>query len=310
MFTCMNILAQNRKENKAVSGLEIRRNKSINKLEIEKQEGFQEFQAYTKKLKNRLIVFADKENPSKGLVINQYYKSRYSKQGRLSVGRRIRQGANYHVEKGVFLTLTYAHTITADQAWAGLSDDIKRITSEIKVKYKRENGNVDLEYFWVVEAQQNGYPHIHIFYADIDWLLDKKDIRKLWKRGFIKVNKKRNINIGKYMAKYLTKQEFVDSERINVVMFFVWKYRIRLYGFSQRFRPVRAVMEKRYTLIGFCTLTYDGDANIPDLQTLLESADITEVEFWWGDGGGETLKVQKNEKMFFEVRKHHEEIPF
>ncbi len=285
-------------------------------IKIEDQKGYSDYQEYVNGLKNKLIIFADEENPSKGLVINQYYKSRYSKQGRLALGRRVRQGANYHVEKGVFVTLTYAHDITCDQAWAGLSEDIKRTMNGIKIKYKRENkikGKVDLQYFWVVEAQESGYPHVHIFYADIDWLLDKKVIRRIWKRGHVYANKRQRVNIGKYMSKYLTKQEYKadQAERIKIVMFFVWKYKIRLYGFSQKFRPLRDPMEKRYKLVGFCTFFYAGDPSVPDLQTFLETCGLVEVEFWWGGGGGLSLKPDKLEtkNLFFEA-KQHEEIPF
>ncbi len=311
----MNIITKERKKSNAFR-LEIRKNKfnkTVKSIKIEDQEGYADYLEYVKSLKNKLIVFADEENPSKGIVINQYYKSRYSTQGRLSAGRRIRQGANYHVEKGVFLTLTYAHDITADQAWALVGDDIKRTMNAIKVKYKRENqikGKVDLQYFWVIEAQANGYPHVHIFYADIDWLLDKKQIRKIWKRGFVKVKKRQRVNIGKYMAKYLTKQEYKEdqAERINIVMFFVWKYKTRLYGFSQKFKPIRDPMEKRYRLVGFCTFSYAGDPNVPDLQTFLAMCGLTEVEFWWGGGGGLTLKPEGKEQFF--MVKRYAEVPF
>ncbi len=306
----MQIIAQCEKESQTVfHRLEFSKNKSNN---VESTRDIEGYKKYVQELKNKLIVFSDEENPGKGIVINQYYKSRYSKHGRMGVGRRIRSGADYHVEKGVFLTLTYAHTITADQAWGGLSADIQRITNLIKIYVKREAKKEerevpDLQYFWVIEAQGNGYPHLHIFYADIDYLLDKNTIRRLWGRGFIKVKKVERINIGKYMSKYLTKQDFKDSTRVDMVMFYVWKYHIRLYGFSKRFRPVRDPMEKRYKLLGFCTLIYGGDPDVPDLQTFLSSTGLSEVAFWWGGGGGITLKVQKGEKLFF---KANNEIPF
>ncbi len=285
-------------ENRFLVDLKISKNKfnTLFKVYVPSGEEIKkEYEEYIKELKKKYVLFSDTEDPKRAKAINAYYKSRYSPQGLAGIAKKIREGVNYHVEKGVFVTLTYAHILSLDEAWAALDSDISRITNSIKVFAKREAKRrhkpvPDLQYMYVVEAQESGYPHLHIFYADIDRLMDKDDLRWLWGRGHVKVKKRANVNLGKYMSKYLTKQSTgKEKDRIQMVLPYVWKYRIRLYGSSQKFHPKRSVEEKRWKLIGFCTYRYEGNPNVPDLITLAQSNNVEVIEFAWR-GGGITLE--------------------
>ncbi len=274
-----------------------------------------EYKEYVEVLKTKIILFSDREDPKRGKAVRAYYKSRYSPQGLTAIADRIRKEVNYKISKGVFISLTYAHILTLDEAWVALDDDISRITNSIKVFAKREAKKrgkpvPDLQYFYVVEAQENGYPHLHIFYADIDRLIDKNDLRWLWGRGHIKIKKRTNTNLGKYMSKYLTKEtNGKQSYRIEMILPYVWKYRIRLYGSSQKFHPQRSVSEKRWKLIGFCTFKYNGDPNVPDLITLAQDNNIEVIEFAWHGGGGITIEKDKIKYAPLKV-KMYENVPF
>ncbi len=283
---------------------------SPNSEEIKK-----DYKAYVEALKKKVILFRDKEDPKRGKAVRAYYKSRYSPQGLIGIAKKIREGVNYKVSKGVFVTLTYAHILTLEEAWEALDDDISRITNAIKVFVKREakikhRPAPDLQYFYVVEAQECGYPHLHIFYADVDRLMDKLDLRWLWGRGHVKIKKRTNTNLGKYMSKYLTKQQDgKQSYRIEMVLPYVWKYHIRLYGASQKFHPQRKITEKHWELVGFCTYDYEGDPNVPDLITLAQNNDIEMIEFAWRGGGG--ITIEKDKMKYAPLKtKMCENIPF
>ncbi len=58
----------------------------------------------------------------------------------------------------------------------------------------------NLLYIWVIEEQkQTGYPHVHIFYPWLKWLLKKDDVQMLWKTGRARVEYADSVHLGGYV---------------------------------------------------------------------------------------------------------------
>ena len=112
------------------------------------------------------------------------------------------------VENTKFLTLTYKNTQL----------NLNNVIYDFKlfVKNLKNNGFSNLKYIYITEHQKKrglkennkGSLHIHavIFYSD---KIPIEIIRKCWGKGFVKINSVKKIkNLGAYVCKYLTKDEF------------------------------------------------------------------------------------------------------
>jgi hypothetical protein len=123
-------------------------------------------------------------------------------------------------DKGVFLTLTVDHSRTLKEAWENIAKRwnifITRLAKELHILRK------NLHYLWVLEAQGNGYPHIHALFLGIDWLFwagnkkvwngdntHSKNLKHFWKWGSVYVNSTKSGSNVKdpisYMMKYIRK---------------------------------------------------------------------------------------------------------
>jgi len=189
------------------------------------------FLEYLDVLAEKAVLLRSVENPSKGLIVKPCESSRYFRGGRKKTKRNIRKrfGRNY-TAPGVFLTVTYDHeTYSKWEAWALATADIKRLLHNITMRYNRA-GRKSPRYIWVIEEQsKTGYPHVHFFFPRLKWLLDKDDVQQLWKRGRTRVEKADNVHLGGYICKYITKMGGWSDEALA----FIWKNRIRMYGYSR-----------------------------------------------------------------------------
>ena len=246
-----------------------------------------EFKEYTQRLKKKAILLSDYEDPEQGYVIFPWYASRYSSQGQKKVARKIRSWYGYNVEYGVFLTLTFdPKEYTLLEAWQNLRQLIKKTMNKIKIyaireKKKRGAEKPKIEYLWVIEIHKNGYPHVHIFYPLLARLMDIEKIKKIWNVGHVWVERKRNIWLGSYMSKYLSKGQGLEDG-----LPFLWKFRIRLYGASNLERVKRKEKTKgRYIYVGSANLKYSAsEPNTPDLETLALNNGIRRIAFFGGGG--------------------------
>jgi len=67
-----------------------------------------------------------------------------------------------------------------------------------------------LKYAVVIEFQKRGAIHFHVLFFNLPFI-DHDKLSKLWRNGFIKINKIENVkNIGSYVTKYMSK-DFDDS---------------------------------------------------------------------------------------------------
>lgn len=108
-----------------------------------------------------------------------------------------------------FLTLTFEENISNfDKA----NYELKNFLKKIRRRYP------DIKYLGVCEFQKRGAIHYHFL---LNTFHDANDLAKIWKNGFIKINKLRNKNnLGSYITKYLTKENFLDNRFFNKRKFF------------------------------------------------------------------------------------------
>ena len=154
---------------------------------------------------------------------------------------------------GVFLTLTIDHKKVngLKDAWQNISKRwntfITRLCIEMNIKRK------DLHYIWVLEAQGNGYPHIHALFLGIDylfyagnkneWIKDNphsKNLKHFWKIGGVFINSTKNKeNIEKpiyYMMKYIRKtfEPFNgDDDKKILTQSLLWAFNKRSWNTSR-----------------------------------------------------------------------------
>ena len=208
-----------------------------------------EFSDYNKFNDNNpsVVVCSTPDNPVKFRVFNRFQNP----------GRNINDlsfGLDNYKGKGVFLTLTYDHSISLREAWKKVSHDWNVFNTRLVIElsknpykthlYKHKNRQMvltmdldyykgvilpshevkrsDLPYIMVLEAQKNGYPHIHALFLGIDYLFwsgnkqeffndnpHSKNLKHFWGHGSIFINKTysgENVRSPiKYMMKYIRK---------------------------------------------------------------------------------------------------------
>jgi len=137
------------------------------------------------------------------LMTSEDVKSDNRKKTALRARRLVRNTVNANPHLNKFLTLTFADNIT-DLDYAHYEFD--KFVKRLKTRFKK------FQYVEVVEFQKRGAIHFHLLcnlpYVDINTL------SKVWRHGFIKLNKIDNVdNVGAYVTKYMTKENI--DERLT-----------------------------------------------------------------------------------------------
>lgn len=204
----------------------------------------EDFLEYRELLSEKAILLRSRENLDTGLIIKPCESSRYFQGGRKKAKRNLRKrfGKNF-TAPGVFVTLTYDPEICSRwEAWGRLAADLKRLLHNITMRYNRA-GRKSPKYIWVIEEQkQTGYPHIHIFYPRLKWLLSKEDLKTLWNMGRTRVEYADSVHLGGYVCKYITKMGGWSDEALA----FIWKNKIRMYGYSRCYKLAAESKKKKW----------------------------------------------------------------
>jgi len=104
----------------------------------------------------------------------------------------------------VFLTLTFKDNI---QDFGRANYELKNFLKKLRRRYP------DIKYLGICEFQKRGAIHYHFL---VNKFHDANDLAKMWKNGFIKINKLRNkSNLGNYIVKYLCKEIYLDNRFFN-----------------------------------------------------------------------------------------------
>jgi len=155
--------------------------------------------------------------------------------------------------KSVFLTLTYdpEKVPTKEIAWKNINKDWNRFYTHLsKILGER------IPFFKVPESQQNGYPHLHVIFFGVDWLLwngtneDYKRLQKridksqeqslinIWKKGYPYVNKTKKGKQVRQPLTYALKQlekttgERKPHDKGYLTQAMLWFFNIHTYDMS------------------------------------------------------------------------------
>jgi hypothetical protein len=153
--------------------------------------------------------------------------------------------------RGVFLTLTVdPKKLTLFDAWKFIA----KYWHKFIVRLKIESGQSNLNYIWVLEAQANGYPHIHALFLGIEYLFragsksewekdnaHSKNLKHFWGLGSIFINKtakgKGVNNPVNYLMKYIRKTFSVngDNDKKIWTQSLLWTFNKRSFNLSRGF---------------------------------------------------------------------------
>lgn len=161
--------------------------------------------------------------------------SRYFDEGRRRIQKKLYRRLSGTSEKGILMTCT-VDTKKYDQleAWQAIWGQFKKLRDALN-QYRMRNGIAAyrLRYIAVLEQTQQGYPHLHVFFPGLRFLID--DLSKLdgWFEmggpGSVDVEvSKRAHSARGYVLKYIGKM----SGWSDLCMAILWKYGIRLYNMS------------------------------------------------------------------------------
>ena len=193
-----------------------------------------EFREYRAELAEKVIVMRNVEDPTLGVIIRPSDSSRYFEGGRKKAKRNIRKrfGKNYSMA-GVFVTLTYDHErFKRWGAWERVNKDITRLKHSILMRYNRAGRKAPTYILVIEEQKKTGYPHVHIFYPGLKYLIDKELLQSYWNVGRARVEYADNVNIGGYVCKYVSKMAGWSEEALA----FMWKKKRRMYSYSRCYR--------------------------------------------------------------------------
>lgn len=138
-------------------------------------------------------------------------------------------------KKYSFLTLTYCTRLySPEEACARLKSDIKELLRRIRRRYKK------IQYFYIVELTENGYPHLHIIIDKFIWW---KVLKAMWGAitgsWIILIKSIPGRSVAGYLTKYLTSQKKSSDWQFA----FIFKNIDRLWSSSRGFfAPAAAVI--------------------------------------------------------------------
>lgn len=221
----------------------------------------QEFCRMVEIMESSVLILKEKATDEL-LLIRPKKSSRYFEDGREKikdkVNKRFGKKSGY---RGVFVTMTYDPSkVGRAEAWEKVGAHISNFIEKLnktrqrsgKVKKNPKTGKYRrLSYVWVIEEQKGtGYPHVHMFFPKLKWLLDKRDVWGLWGFGGVDV-KGGAANVSKYILKYIGKFNGMSLLALS----YIWKFKRRLYGNSRdveykKIKDNEEIQEPKYEVFG------------------------------------------------------------
>jgi hypothetical protein len=190
-----------------------------------------EFTEYARQLHREFTILQSKTDPTKAIFLVRALSSRYFPQGRKRTQANIRKrlGRRWN-SPGVMLTLTYDPKQTTKlEAWSSFNLHFRTLMDSLNTR-RRRSGSPNLKYLWVVEEQPGtGYPHLHIFFPQLQYLAPVADLRELWIYGRHECKYKDGVNVATYICKYISKLTSWSVWSFALI----WKFHKRLFGYSK-----------------------------------------------------------------------------
>lgn len=198
----------------------------------------------------------------------------------------------------VLTTLTYDHDKRSVlEAWHNVAKDFRLFRQKLFYEL-----GYSIPYLWVIEAQKNGYPHIHALFFGVDFLYNNgtfedyvkrqnglptdKSIQSMWGYGFTWVNRtKEGVKIKSpisYLMKYVRKTWAEWSPDTVLTKSLLWLFNKRSFNVSRDFKS-------------FCEL-YN-----PDISDIPKDTP--------GEAGGLGVSVSLDYSVIIEKAVYHEVKP-
>ena len=157
---------------------------------------------------------------------------------------------NNYKGSGVFLTLTVDHkkVKSLNDAWLNIAKQWNKFITRLRIELKQKK----LNYIWVLEAQGNGYPHIHALFLGIDylfyagnkqeWINDNphsKNLKHFWNWGSVFINSTKSKQSVKnpinYMMKYIRKtfDPYSKDNKKELTQALLWAFNKRSWNTSR-----------------------------------------------------------------------------
>ena len=194
-----------------------------------------DFLEYKGRIGMTKVIFQRKDDIRTLKVMPATCNSRYFNDGRWRISNQIRNRlGRFNKVSGLMITLTYdPKKIGKREAWSSFGKDTRCFLNGVNQYRKRRNWQ-RLHYLWVVEVQKGtGYPHVHLFFPNLRWLVPVKILNGNWSKGRSNVEspKKITVNCAGYISKYLRKMD----GWLDLHLALLWSGRCRMYGFSRGF---------------------------------------------------------------------------
>jgi len=176
---------------------------------------------------------------------------------------------NSHIPVSM-LTLTYDHDKRSlIEAWKNISKDLHAFRKKLFYTL-----GYHIPYLWVIEAQKNGYPHIHMLFFGVNYIyyngtfedyqkrkkgeLTDKSIQSMWNLGFTSVNTTKKgdeiKNPVSYVMKYVRKTWSEWNDEAILTKSLLWTFNKRSFNVSRDFskyclslkKPDKPIIEMIY----------------------------------------------------------------
>lgn len=219
-------------------------------------EAFREWRSWAENTELWAVLERRKGKTLKIKDIRPTKTQRYFPEGRRRIKAKVMRRLSQYRCGGVHLVLEFdANAYSLSEAWEIAGKEARRFIDAVNKKRRRKferhmkAAGVQhykyrpLSYVRVVEEHKSGYPHIHIWFPGLRYLLSVEELRGLWGHGFVFV-KRAYTSAAAYVAKYVGKLEGWDE--LGLAM--LWAFHIRLYSTSRDLSRPSPSPPKRWIL--------------------------------------------------------------
>ncbi len=183
--------------------------------------------------------------------------SRYFQEGRRRIKNNLHRRLCGTRKKGILMTCTVdTKRYDVVEAWQMVWKRFKKLRDALNQYRMREQGAKGrVRYIAILEQTKRGYPHLHVFFPGLSFLID--DLSKLdewWGmggKGSVDVEASKGSHSARgYILKYIGKM----SGWSDLCMAIMWKFGIRLYNLSHKAFYVTAKAAEWTLKAVYCTV--------------------------------------------------------